>query len=323
MEPCINRWIAYFFVPGGKICFDTFIAISCWFLIDQDFKTSRFLKMWFEVLFYSVFTTVIAVILGSSFTGFEWFSSFFPITGGVQGFAQTYLAFYLLLPFLRKISNKMTKKQNIYILIVLSLFIFLFRFMASLAWNEQSVYSRLTLFVFIYFLMLYIKHNPIRWLESSLFMGIVFVVGWLFLYLYYYMTVSYPDWTGWKWVTIFVIDEGGILFLLTGLSLFFFFKSIYIKPIKWVNMLASATFAVILIHDGHFFRGWTWTLLKTSEWYYSKYFGIRIIISAIIIYMLCTLMDLLRRNLFEKPLFKIKRVNILCNYVDKIFSSKE
>lgn len=105
MDVCANKWIAYLIFPGGKICFDSFIAISTWFFVEQSFKTERFIKVWLEVLFYSVVTIAAAAMLGSQFTGIEWFSAFLPITGSVQGYPQVYLAFYLMLPLLTKISR--------------------------------------------------------------------------------------------------------------------------------------------------------------------------------------------------------------------------
>lgn len=42
IDGSINKWIAYSFVPLGKICFNTFIAISMWFLVDSEFKFKKF-----------------------------------------------------------------------------------------------------------------------------------------------------------------------------------------------------------------------------------------------------------------------------------------
>lgn len=318
-----NLWIAYFFVPGGKICFDTFIAISCWFLVDQTFKANRFLKMWLETLFYSILTITAAALLGASFSKVEWISAFMPMTGGVQGYAQTYLVFYMFLPFLTMIAHGMTKKQNQFMLCVLSVCCFLFRFMSSLAWSEQSIYCRLILFIFIYFIMLYVKRYPLKCTENPLIMLSIFIIGWVFLYIYYYCSVSYPEWAGWKWFTIFVCDEGGILFLVTGLALFFFFNGIHIKSVKAINLLGSTTFAVILIHDGHFFRNWTWYLFKTNEWYYDRFFCVRIVVCAIVIYLICTAIDIIRKYCLEKPLFNVQWMRLICNKIDCIFIPEE
>lgn len=176
MDSCINKWIAYVILPGGKICFDTFIAISCWFLVDQTFRAERFIKMWLEVLFYSVLTISIAALLGSQFTVLDWITAFLPITGSVQGYAQTYLAFYLLLPFLTKVSQNMTKRQNKYIIGLLTMFCIVYRIVSYFEWSEQSVYCRLILFVYIYFIILHIKKNHL--FENKLLTGIMTITLW-------------------------------------------------------------------------------------------------------------------------------------------------
>lgn len=320
MAECLNRWIAYFILPGGKICFNTFIAISMWFLVDQSFKANRFVKMWLEVLFYSIATMIVAAVLGSKFMGIEWFSAFLPITGGVQGYAQTYLAFYLVMPFLTKVSKDMTRNQNIFILIILSIFMFIFREMSHLIWSEQSVYCRLVLFIYIFFLMLYVKRYPIKWLENTALMLIVFIAGWLLVFAYYAGTNILPEWASWKYLVPLVKDEGGLLFVVTGLSLFFAFNSIKLKPCKWINMLGGTTFAVLLIHDGHFFRGWTWNLLHTSDWYYSKYYLLWVILCEIVVYGICTMIEIVRRNIIEKPLFKCNWIKELCEKWDSLIA---
>lgn len=50
--------------PGGKICFDAFIVLSVWFLIDQSFKIEHFFRTWILTLFYSITFAVVAFELG-------------------------------------------------------------------------------------------------------------------------------------------------------------------------------------------------------------------------------------------------------------------
>lgn len=316
MASCTNKWIAIFFVPGGKICFDTFIAISCWFLVDQTFKAKRFMKMWLEVLFYSLLTIIIATCLGSTFSAFEWFAACLPITGAVQGYAQTYLAFYLILPLLSIISRKMSRQQNIFTIVVMSIFVFLYRFFSSIIWSEQSVYCRLILFIYIFFLIRYMKNYSTKILDNSVLMFFVFVFGYIILYSYYVFSIIHPKWEGWKWLSVFVVDEGGILFAITGLAFFFFFKNLKLPANDMINAIASSTFAVLLIHDGHFSRGWTWKLLRTTEWFYSQYYFLYVVLCEVMIYFICTVIDYVRKNTFEKLIFNTRAINLLCKKWD-------
>lgn len=254
-----NKMIGNLLYPGGKVGFDAFIAISAWFLADSDFKAERFVKTYLQVIFYSIITTVAAAALGMGLSAFQIFGAFLPLTGAVQGYAATYLAFYLLMPFLSMVTRRINDNQNLLLITILSVFV---------------IGSR------------------IIWPQG------------IPVFISYTLSV--------------VADEGGLLYMICGLSLFFFFKSIRIKPNKAINILGSTTLAVLLIHDGHFFRGMTWTLLKTSEWYYSEYFILRAVACAVGIYLFCSAIDLLRRNLIEKPLFRSAWIKQLCASFDNI-----
>lgn len=318
MEICTNKWIAYAIYPGGKICFDTFIAISAWFLVDGRFKAERFVKGWLEVLFYSVLTTAAAFFLGSQLSGVELFSAFLPMTGGVQGYAQTYLAFYLLVPLLSKVSTNMTSNENKYVIFVLSIFVFLSRYIGSIVWSEQSVYSRLGLFIFIYFVMLYLKRNPVKILYNPAAMILIFIICWAAISGISIGTVLHPEWDMWKYITPLIMDEGGLLNLIGGLTFFFFFNSIKMPSVRFINYIGGTTFAVILIHDGHFFRAWTWHFAKSAEWLYSNKYILLVPLCAMCIYAVCAGIDLLRKAVLEKPLFNSKWMQVLCQSIDKI-----
>lgn len=312
-----NYWISLALVPAGKVAFDAFIAISCWFLADAKFKCERFIKTYAEVLFYSVLTTVAAFLLGSELSVFEWIGCFLPITGAVQGYAQTYLAFYLLIPFLSRVSAGMTKFQNKILIGILFTFVFVFRVMSRLFWNEQSVYSRLTLFIFFYFLFTYIKRNPIKLLDNVWFCLGVFLLGYGSLVGINYGSVLLPDFVGWKYLSILAPDEGGLLNIISGISLFLVFKNINIRTNKIINLCAGSSFAVLLIHDGHFFRSWTWTISHISEWFFSPWYPVRLIVTAVIIYAICMCVDIIRKYTVEHFLVSNARISQFCSRINE------
>lgn len=64
IENCTNKFLGLWFFPGGKICFDAFIVLSVWFLVDQNFKIEHFFKTWIQVLIYSIIFSILAIKLG-------------------------------------------------------------------------------------------------------------------------------------------------------------------------------------------------------------------------------------------------------------------
>ena len=50
----INRFVGQFLYIGGKLGVVIFVLISGYFLVDSKFKIKKLLKLFLEVLFYSV-----------------------------------------------------------------------------------------------------------------------------------------------------------------------------------------------------------------------------------------------------------------------------
>ena len=106
---------------------------------------------------------------------------------------------------------------------------------------------------------------------------------------------------------LFMTDSNNFLALATGFSLFMFFKNIKIKNNRFVNVISSATFGVLLIHaNSDTMRRWLWgDLLKNTEQFNSKYLMIHAILSVIGIYIICTMIELIRIYLIEKYALKL------------------
>lgn len=322
MEPCNNKWIALVFVPIGKICFDTFIAISAWFLVDSTFKAQKMMKLFTEVLFYSVFTTVLAIIYTRTFSIDE-LSCLLPMTGGVQGYAQTYLVFYFIFPFLKKVSDNMTERQNKLLLYILSICVVGSRVVSVfINFSEQSVYSRLGLFIYFYFIARYLKKYKENKINNAIIPLIIFLGSWGAAFLFYYGGTIHPEYMFWEKLSVLIGDEGTLVNIIGGMALFFVFKNIKIKYNRVLNMFAGTTLAVIMIHDGHYFRSVTWSIFKTTEWWYSQYYLLFMVMVAVSIYFACAVIDILRKRFIEKPLFECSFMKRVVNVYDLFLEEK-
>ena len=96
------------------------------------------------------------------------------------------------------------------------------------------------------------------------------------------------------------------LALITAVCTFMYFKNLNIGYHKFINVVAASAFGVLLIHaNSDTMRQWLWrdTLnnvgFMETQWVYIHAFG-----SVIGIYIVCTVIDLARFNLLEKPFFK-------------------
>jgi hypothetical protein len=319
MNFCANKWLAIFLVPGGKLCFDCFLAISTWFLVDQSFKMERFIKVWVQVLFYSIVFSILAFAMGTVFSIRNWFSILFPIAGNSHGFAAAYLAFYLILPFLAKISESITKKQAAWLVAILFYIEIITQIIGAVSLYTQPLNSELLLFVLFYFISLYLKRYPLKILESKCLMLSIVIFVWLAIFAIFSLTYLLPQN---RWVSLllsFNVSESSMLFVIGGFAVFFFFYGIKMPAIPIINKIATATFGVLLIHDHNFFRYILWNeIVKAPTWYYSKYFMLRVLLVTILIFSICAAIELIRARIFERYILHSAVLSGISNKVNEM-----
>lgn len=321
MDFCSNKWFAIFLIPGGKICFNTFLAISMWFLVDQEFKAQRFAKIWFQSLFYSILFSFVAYLMGVEFTIKDVISIFLPITGNVHGFAAAYLLLYALLPFLGLVRKHVTKTQ----LQILLLFLFIADVFSLVVGNYtehfQKIYCNVGFWIFCYFLIYYLKKYPPAILSKQVLLVLLFVCVWLTIVVLWIGKALYPDNIVIKYLLSISSSHTGILFIIGGFALFFAFKNIKISYSFIVNTLAKTTFGVLLIHDHNFFRTPLWDqIIKAPDWWYSQLYPIRIGMTVLFIFCTCAAIDLVRIHVLEKNLFRSKKLQRLFNKIDSVYN---
>lgn len=317
----VNYFIAYAFAPIGKIAFDAYLALSMWFLVNQTFRMKRFINTWFITGFYTLLFTIIYFLLSGNFTGGYLFASFLPMTGMSHGFASTYLAFYLLLPILTLVRKYINEKQNIYIILVLSLIEIVPYLWFPVSGIIQPLTSEVTFYVLCYFIMLYLKEHPVSIKNNKWVLFGIIVLVWGGILAMYLVLPHIQS----QWVQILIgkilnvtAFEYSIPSIIAGYAWFFLVKDINIPQSKIINSIAKASFPVLLVHDHILFSGYLWTsIFKTQQWGYSKYFVIYFILTILSIYFIVYVIELLR-SLMLKPLLDSKGLNKLCKKIDEL-----
>lgn len=318
MDYCTNKFIAMVLLPGGKIGFTCFLAISTWFLVDNHFKTSRFIKMWIEIFIFSVLFTGISLILTDTFTIKTFASSFLPITGNSHGFAASYLLLYLLTPFLHRMTKNLSKFQARVLLIIIFYAQVVSQIVGYINNYYQPIYSEILLFILFYILSLNIKRWPVPFIEDKITCTLTILCIWLTVIQIQYLDAKGASDEIISFVSDITYNESSLLYIIGGYALFLLFKNIKINKNKYINGIASVTFGVLLIHDHNFFRTILWQdIFKCTQWYYSPYYILLVLGCTLLIFVVCGCIDYLRYYYIEVPLLKIKRLIIFCKGMDK------
>lgn len=88
---------------------------------------------------------------------------------------------------------------------------------------------------------------------------------------------------------------------------FIWFKNLKIGYGSGINTVTASTFGVLMIHaNSDMMRQWLWRdLLHNADMYNSNYFVLHMFGCTIGIFVVCTLIDMVRIRLVERPFMKL------------------
>lgn len=291
-----------FIVMGGKIGVDIFVLISGYFLINNSGKLSYFvkiLKFWGEVFFYSVFIYIIFGLLGvSEINVTSFLKACFPITFESWWFASTYFILYLIHPFLNKLLNSLEKKTYQNFLLIIIIYWSVIPTLMMQNWGGNNLLGFIVLYAIAGYVrkfgfnekyglkqwfLLWIIFSMFTYLLSSILMGL----GSNNQILYDYHENFYL--------------QNKLTVLLISFTLFMTFVSLKIRYNKIINTVASAAFAVYLISDSNTVRPFLWqNVFKIFQYQNSNMLIPYSMIVVAVVYIGCTIIDLIRQKVFEK-----------------------
>lgn len=293
-----NSVFLYMLGMWGKTGIDCFVLITGYFMCKSIATVRKFLKLLFEVMFYRIVIHLVFIatgIIAFSFTDFA--RALIPISNVGDGFTTAFILFYLFIPFINILINNIGKYLH-QKLIFLCLFIYTFWYMFP---GIRVSYNYVTWFIVLYLLSSYIRLYPLQRLKSyhwGYLTLLLICVSSASVVILRYMEYGNPF--------FFVSDSNAILALLTALSSFMYFKDLKIRQNKYINTIATSCFGVLLIHaNSDAMRQWLWRdTLHNVDYLDSPYCTLHAIISTMIVYVICTLIDILRIRFIERPFFK-------------------
>lgn len=329
-------------VLGGKLGVDVFILISGYFLIENDtgsFKLIKIAKFWGQVFFYSIVLFVIGGLTGITDMSIKsWIKAFMPISYQAWWFASTYFVLYLLHPFLNKWLRGLSQPLYQRLILLLVVCWSIIPTVTKLFYEGNNLLWFITLYAIAGYIRLYglnekftTKHYFIFWLICS----VITYSSSIVIMLLAGKSEKFP-----LYVTYFFEKEKTTT-LLIAVSLFMIFATLKVKHRKWINVIASATFGVYLIHDSELLRPLIWLKLFKNAQYQDSALLIPYSIGAVIaVYVACSLIDLFRLYVIEKPFmmllkrcpqkktnplgkFTIKLKNFIFGKQDSVYSDKD
>lgn len=301
----INSLILLIFGWGGKTAINCFVLITGYFMCYKDITVRKYMKLLTQVLFYNVVLGVIFVLAGyGNFSIKFLMNMLFPFNnvGNSGSFTTSYLYFFLLIPFLNLLVRNMDKSKFKALLCIL---LFMYTLLPSIGF--KTVFSSIIWFSVIYFIGAYIRlFINMEALDYKV-LGKICIVMLLLSWSSILFMVKVGMYLGKFAPYFFVADENKILALLLAISAFLFFLKLPVKNSKFINAVSAASFGVLLIHtNSAAMRTWLWKdFLNNVGQYGTSLMIVHAIASVVGIYVVCTIIDMLRIKFLEKPILDV------------------
>lgn len=288
---------------GGKIGINCFMLITGFFMVKSEWNLRKFIKLFLQIKFYKIIIYLIFLLSGYSAFGLkEFIKTIFNITYSAgTGFTGSFIWFYLLIPFINILVSNMNQKQYKFLLGLTLIYFTLVStfFLMHDTWNYVG--WLIVMYLIGGYIRLYpkrFKYSSSRWLACT---GVLILISWLSIVIVDYIGVR----IGFENYYYMVNDCHKLFAVLIAVSSFMAFKNMKLKYNKYINIVSSATFGVLLIHaHSDAMRHFLWQdLLDVPGQYTSEFLWLHAIMSVLSVYVVCVVIDLLRIRFIEKPLF--------------------
>ena len=298
----IIQVISMFGIVGNVV----FTLIAGYFLVNcKDVKKRKIIKIILQVWFYSLLFLIVFKKLNIiDIEVKDVIKNIIPLSYGTNWYITFYFLCYIFSPYiniaLRGITKESFKKMLLIMFVVWCLFATI---NSNLFLNSKFVY-----YIFIYcigaYIGLYEKDILISKKKSFIFFVLSILVTVLTIIILHILKLKYVNIYTFGIKRIFRTHQSIFMFFI-GLFMFLNFKNINIENNKIINTISSCTLGVYLIHENYFVRKWIWKgFLKLSSIQYEPKVIIYILLSCLILFGICIVIELIRKKTIEKLYMK-------------------
>lgn len=311
--------LSIFSIKGGitnlleAICFcavNVYAIITGYLLVNKSPKISRLIDLWLQVFFYLLLSCILIVILyPQDLNKGTFINVLFPIITYQYWYFTAYFIMFWCIPLYNWIISNLTMKQYRKMIFIM-LFIFcLLGWISSVLFNTifglNNGYSFLWLSVLyfigagiklygleLFFIKGKISQNNILFI--ALFSGILTFISKIVLSKLTMLVLGHE-----LFVDAFYSYLSPTV-LIEAICLVIYFSNLKIRGNKALTKISGATFGVYLIHQTPFFTNYCWNFLSKYRTAPIFKYMLVIFVSVICIYVVCTLIEMIRLFIFDK-----------------------
>ena len=279
-----NNIIATILGAEAKIAVNCFILIMGYFAFESKWNIKKVIALTLETLFYIVIFMCI----------FERNITFQTIINNLKQywFVTGYLIIYILSPIIKILVKKIP--MYIQIAVLIPIFLLVLK-------NNRMPNIYIIWFILVFIVGIYTKKYLKNIFKINIFNILIAII------LFIYVTVRYNG-----------LELISISSLACAIFELLVFDNLKIKRSTKINNIAKYTIGVYLIHDNSYVRkNIVQNSLFIKEMYATDVFAIYTIGITVLIYGICIGIDILRKYIFDKILFKSKKLNAFYDSINK------
>ncbi len=284
-----------------------YVLISGYFLVTSEFKIEKCIKIWMQVLFYSLGIFVLMLGLGkislSDCKDVYFLTKFiFPLNAQHYWFPSIYILFYLLSPFLAVCVRALSKKQMqglIAVLLLLFSTIGMTLIPTTVGFGDggMGIIWFVCLFVIAAYIRLYVPITGKKCRGILVYiLASVAVFGTLYIiYGIFVLTGKQPLPTN-----LFYYYNSPLV-TLASVAAFLVFLNLKIKDgffSKAILKVSGLTFGIYLIHEHELLRDLWTTFWKVDQYSQTPLFPLHCIAVVTAVFILCAVIEYIRQLLF-------------------------
>lgn len=300
-----NQSLTLLFASGGKVGVAIFMMITGYFMANKNMiNVNALSKLWLQVFIYLVGIFGVLTYLGLlTADGNNRISNFLPLIFNRYCFFTDYFLIVLMAPLVNGGIAKLDQKTLNTILFPLIIFWFVVPSVTPYVFHQVKIVAAndFVLMVVFYIIGAYIKKFNLVVINSvpkslMIFLGgLILTVG---SQLFFTMQGNKLHSTDVTYLANEFYRLNSINVLILAIGLFGVFKNINIGEVRWINIIASATFGVYLIHDNAYIRPMLWQkLLDATHLLGDGVFGFvyQSVLIVLVVFSVCVTIDLARK----------------------------
>ena len=280
-----------------------FVLISGYFLINGTFKCKKIWQISLTTIFYSLSLFLIYSAI-YEFTISNMIPSILPISMSTYWFITVYIILYLLSPYINVLCNSLSQKQHLMLIVILVLVFSVWKCVLPIAEtiDDRKGYS-LSWFIVLYICGAYIKKYGVKLFKKNCFNFLSYIGISIFMVIAKISLILASS-------KLSILAKAQNLFyhydsctvLLASIFLFVFFSRIKCEGVFWsrvIKFVTPSVFSVYLIHENFLWREFWWNeLLRSNAMVSSPVFIVHFLMSIVLIFIGCVIIDQLRKGLF-------------------------